>query len=239
MKKASLLLIFLSFALASFAAKTYTLTLTVKDKISSEPLALASIFMHAKEGKVMLGQTDLQGMIEIEGLTEKSITLSVEAQSKIYDVHEVVLWNTKLKNLSETVLMRYSYDEQMRIYDAIDAQYNNPDEKYIDDIKNKDTVGFQDAEFIGGRAEMMKFLAKNMKYPEDCIVSGMEGKVYLSFFVQKDGRVTHVKAVRKVDTSLDLEAIRTLRTSPKWKPATLNGEPIKSVYYLPVNFRLN
>ena len=238
MKKASLLLIFLSFAIASFAGKPYTLKLTVKDKITSEPMALASVFMRSDEGKVMLGQTDLQGKLEIEGLTEETITLLVEAQSKIYDVRELVLWNTKMKNISETVLMRYSYEEQMRIYDAIDEKYNNPDEKYIDHIEDTLT-GFQSAEFIGGRSEMMKFLAKNMRYPEDCIASEIEAKVNLSFFVQKDGRITHVKAVRQAHTSLDLEAIRTFRTSPKWKPATLNGEPIKSVFYMPVNFRLN
>ncbi|MDD2983677.1 MAG: energy transducer TonB [Crocinitomicaceae bacterium] len=239
MKKISILLLFLSFAIVSFAAKTYTLTLTVKDKVTSDPLALTSIFLLSTEGKVLLGKTDLQGNIEVEGLTKESITLSVEAQSEIYDVNEVVLSNTKLKNISETILMRYTYKEQMKIYDAIDEKYNNPDEKYIDGIKKPDTVRIEDAEFIGGKTELMKFLAKNMTYPEDCITNGIEGKVYLSFFIQKDGKVTHVKAVRKVHPSLDLEAIRTMRKSPNWKPATRNGEPIKSVFYIPVNFRLN
>ena len=239
MRNTALLFTFLFFAIISFAGKTYTLTITVLDKVNSNPLPLTSVFMLSEKGKVNQGKTDILGRIVIEGLSEKRLTLSVEAQSKIYEINETVVSNSKRENISETILMSYSYDEQLRIYDEIDEQYNDSEEKFIDEKKDSVTSEFKVAEFVGGRAEMMKFLAKNMKYPQNCLEQGIEGRVYLSFYVQKDGRVTNVKAFKGVHVSLDLEAIRTLRTTPKWTPAMLNGEPIKSVFYLPVNFRLN
>ena len=121
----------------------------------------------------------------------------------------------------------------------IDNQFNNPDEKFIDDLKNKDLINFKSADFIGGRTAIMKFLSENVKYPEDCIIAGIQGKVYLSFFIQKDGRITNVKVLRGVDSSLDLEAVRAVRSLKNFTPATLENEPIKQLYYIPINFSLN
>ena len=239
MKKITLLLIFFSFAIISFAAKTYTLTLTVKDHVTLKPLPLAKVSIFTSIGKMDLGKTDVNGKIVIPELSDKKIEVLVEAEDSRYQTTRMTILNSKKANLTREITMKFTFEEQMKIYDALDEKYNDTQEPFVDQRKDVDTSEFISAEFIGGRAAMMKFLANNIQYPDDCINEGIEGKVYLEFFIQKDGRITHVKATKQVHTSMDLEAIRVMRDSPKWKPATLKGKPIKSVFYLPINFRLN
>lgn len=239
MKKTALLFIFLSFAIVSFAAKTYTLTLTVKDHMTLKPLPLAKVSIYTSIGKMDVGKTDVNGKIVIPELSDKKIEVLVEAEDSRYQTTRMIFVNSKKSNISREILMRFTFEEQMKIYDAIDEKYNDPKEPFVDDMKDVDTSEFKNAEFVGGRAAMMKFLANNMEYPEDCIMEGIEGKVYLEFFIQKDGRITNVKATKRAHTSMDLEAIRVVRNMPKFTPATLKGKPIKQVFRLPINFRLS
>ena len=239
MKKLSLLFIFLSFVLVSFAAKTYELKLIVKDLETSKPMAGVKVSTSINGIVSPIGETDSKGEVVISGITEKYITVIVESSNKIYQIAKEIFYNSKKVNSTREIWMKISYEEQMRRYEITDSQFNNPDEKFIDDLKNKDLINFKSADFIGGRAAMMKFLSENSKYPEDCIIHGIQGKVYLSFFIQKDGRITNVKVLRGVDPSLDLEAVRAVRSLPNFTPATLENEPVKQLYYIPVNFSLN
>lgn len=238
MKKTAFLFIFLSLAISSFAAKTYTLTLTVKDKNTLQPMSLAKVSISTSIGKVDVGKTDINGKIVIPELSEKKIDVFVEAEDSRYQTTKIIFSNPKKANISRDIVMQFSYEEQLKIYNALDEKYNDPNELFIDDLKDVDTSEFKEAEFIEGRAAMMKFLAKNIIYPEECIWEGIEGKVYLEFFIQKDGRITNVKATKRAHPSLDLEAIRVVRNMPKFSPATLKGKPIKQVFRLPINFRL-
>ncbi|HLP14093.1 MAG TPA: energy transducer TonB, partial [Flavobacteriales bacterium] len=94
------------------------------------------------------------------------------------------------------------------------------------------------AEFPGGQAELMKFLQKNIKYPEMESSSGIQGKVWIEFVVGTDGSINGVKVKRSVSTGLDMEAVRVVKMMPKWKAANNNGKAVKSKYVLPVNFRI-
>lgn len=77
-----------------------------------------------------------------------------------------------------------------------------------------------------------------LKYPEISLLQGIQGVVVVEFIVEKDGRVTNVKAVSGGDASLEEEAVRVVSASPKWKPAVLGGEKVRVRYSLPVEFRL-
>lgn len=95
-------------------------------------------------------------------------------------------------------------------------------------------------EFIGGQKAMTDFLIKNVKYPEDDQKKGIEGTVYVSFVVEKDGSVSEVKAIRGVNTSLDNEAIRVVKLMSKmWKPGTQKGKPVRVQFNLPIKFKLD
>ena len=94
-------------------------------------------------------------------------------------------------------------------------------------------------EFPGGVPEMMKFLATNVKYPDEAFSKGIEGRVILTFIVEKDGSISNVKVVKSVNETLDAEAVRVVEMMPKWKPGKQNGRDVRVKYTIPVAFRLS
>jgi protein TonB len=96
----------------------------------------------------------------------------------------------------------------------------------------------QKPEFEGGPQEMMRFISKNIVYPSIPRDNGKQGKVYVSFIIDKEGNVTNVEIVRGVEKHLDKEAIRVIKKMPKWKPGKQRGIPVKVKYTIPVNYTL-
>ena len=93
-------------------------------------------------------------------------------------------------------------------------------------------------EFPGGMQECMKWLGKNINYPEDCKKEGIQGRVIVQFVVDKDGSIKDPTIARGVHPSLDNEALRVLSSMPNWKPGKQKGEAVKVKYTIPVMFRL-
>ena len=94
-------------------------------------------------------------------------------------------------------------------------------------------------EFPGRIAECMKFIKKNMQYPEEAIKEGIEGRVICQFTVTKDGSIEDIIIVRSVHKLLDQEAIRIINSMPKWIPGkNKNGEVENSKFTLPITFKL-
>lgn len=94
-------------------------------------------------------------------------------------------------------------------------------------------------EFPGGQEAFMKFLRKNLRYPGLAIESGVQGKVFLSFIIERNGDLSHIKVLRGVGSGLDEEAVRVLTKSPKWKPGIQNNQKVRVAYTLPINFSLS
>ena len=84
----------------------------------------------------------------------------------------------------------------------------------------------------------MKYLHNNMKYPLQAKELGIQGKVFLSFVVEKDGSVTDVSLLRGIGGGCDEEAIRVVKNMPKWIPGKQRNIPVRVRFNLPVNFRL-
>ncbi len=93
-------------------------------------------------------------------------------------------------------------------------------------------------EFPGGTKALYQFISDNMKYPEIALDNGVQGKVYVSFVVEKDGKATNVKILRGVDPALDKEAMRVIKMLPKFKPARQQGRPVRMSFRLPVVFKI-
>lgn len=85
---------------------------------------------------------------------------------------------------------------------------------------------------------MEKWVYPNLKYPEDAVRDGVQGRVMVDFIVDKDGKVTDVRVVRGIDIELDEEAVRVISASPKWKPGRVNGQKVRTSITVPVEFRL-
>ena len=98
---------------------------------------------------------------------------------------------------------------------------------------------FTSPEFKGGVTAFASYLGNNIKYPETELRKNIEGRVILTFSVEKDGSLNEIKVIRSVSPGIDNEAIRVLKKSPKWLPGTMMGKPIKVTYSVPVNFALN
>lgn len=93
-------------------------------------------------------------------------------------------------------------------------------------------------EFPGGEKELMTFVKNNLKYPAECAEEGVQGRVTISFVVDKDGSVVEAEAMKSPDERLTAEAIRLVESMPKWKPGRQDGEAVRVKYVLPVTFRL-
>lgn len=92
--------------------------------------------------------------------------------------------------------------------------------------------------FPGGPSALTQYLSNNVKYPVVAQENGVQGRVVVSFVVERDGSITDVKVVRSVDPSLDREAARVVQSMPKWIPGKQNGSPVRVKYNVPVSFRL-
>ena len=121
-------------------------------------------------------------------------------------------------------------------------KYSIPSEGPIDTM-GLDTMIFTfcevDAEFPGSEDSLNAFLHRNIRYPKDAKDKKIEGTVYVSFVVERDGDITDAKVVRDIGYGCGEEALRVLNTMPKWKPATQHGYAVRQQNNLPIRFSLN
>lgn len=92
--------------------------------------------------------------------------------------------------------------------------------------------------FPGGMGALMKFLGKNINYPTIAQENGIQGRVIIQFVVNKDGSIVQPVVVRGVDPYLDKEALRVIKTMPKWSPGEQRGKKVRVKYTVPVTFKL-
>ena len=93
------------------------------------------------------------------------------------------------------------------------------------------------ASFPGGIAACMQYIADNIRTPKECLEGIASGRVILGFTVNENGSLSDIKVMRSITPALDEEAIRVVKSMPKWNPAKQNGKAIKSKFTLPVTFR--
>ena len=94
-------------------------------------------------------------------------------------------------------------------------------------------------EFPGGTQAMYKYIGENLKYPVIAQENGIQGRVVCHFTVNKDGSLVDIEVVRSAgDASLDKEAVRVIKSMPKWKPGKQRNQPVRVKFTLPVNFKL-
>ncbi len=92
--------------------------------------------------------------------------------------------------------------------------------------------------FPGGEAKLMEFVAKNIKYPQIARETGIQGRVFVGFVVEPDGSISNVKLLRGIGGGCDEEAMRVIKSLPKWKPGKQRGKAVRVSYQIPVFFKL-
>jgi protein TonB len=96
----------------------------------------------------------------------------------------------------------------------------------------------QQAEFEGGLQALGKYLNKNLRYPASARRMGIEGQVFVSFVIDKEGKISDIQVVKGISADCDKEAVRVVSSMPNWKPGKQNGRPVKSRFVLPIRFKL-
>ena len=135
-------------------------------------------------------------------------------------------------------------EDDVEIEDEIEIEDTESDEdEEIEIIEEDDDEFFMVVEnmpiFPGGDLGLMKYIQKHVKYPAIAKEYNITGKVYVSFIVDKSGSVTNVKIVRGVDKNLDSEAVRVVKSLPKYKPGKQRGKAVRVMFTIPINFTLN
>ena len=103
---------------------------------------------------------------------------------------------------------------------------------------NKPRIVQQMPEYPGGIVEFMKWLQRTLRYPPTAQQQGIQGSVMVSFIVNVDGTITQQKVVRGVNEELDAEALRVISNMPKWKPGLDKGKPCRTLFAIPIVFKL-
>lgn len=122
--------------------------------------------------------------------------------------------------------------EVLKLKEAVAQPEPKPEVEKVFDVVE------QMPSFPGGPSALMEWLSNNVKYPVVAQENGVQGRVVVSFVVERDGSITDVKVVRGVDPSLDREASRVVRAMPRWIPGKQNGSAVRVKYNVPVAFRL-
>ena len=135
-------------------------------------------------------------------------------------------------------------EDDIEIEDELEIEDTESDEDEEIEIEEEDDDEFfmvveNMPEFPGGDLGLMKYIQKNVKYPAIAKEYNITGKVYVSFIVDKSGSVTNVKIVRGVDKNLDAEALRVVKSLPKYKPGKQRGKAVRVMFTIPINFTLN
>lgn len=91
-------------------------------------------------------------------------------------------------------------------------------------------------QFPGGLSKFYQFLSDNLKYPAAARAKNIKGNVFASFVIEKDGSLSNIKILRGLGYGTNEEAERVLKASPKWKPGSLNGKPVRAQYNIPIKF---
>jgi len=135
--------------------------------------------------------------------------------------------------------------EEHKVYEknGIETQYDNIT-TYLDRqdsvyLGRQDTVYLdQFPEFPGGKSKMTNFIHENLNYPKKAFKDKVEGRVILSFIVDKSGDIRDIVIIKSVREDIDNEAIRLFKTMPKWLPAKKNGNPVSVRFKVPLDFKL-
>lgn len=122
----------------------------------------------------------------------------------------------------------------------IDVPVGNSETKQVteEDPNKVFTAVEKEPTFPGGTDAFRNYLGKNIQYPAVARENNVQGRVYLSFVVERDGSLTDIKVVRGIGSGCDEEAMRVMRRSPKWTPGIQNGRPVRVAYTIPISFTL-
>ena len=238
--KAMLIMLAIGIAIAAFVAIKGVVENAMKQDVAIEADVELAKLAEKKEAKVEKKEEPKIEKVEVEKVKSsvKFVPPVIKKDSEVKPEEE--LKSQEELNKTNTAIGAFDVKgndeaagEVLKAKEVI-AQPEPPKEE---ETKVFDVVE-QMPSFPGGDAELMKFLSSHIKYPVVAEENGIQGRVIATFVVERDGSISDVKVVKSVDPSLDKEAIRVLKSMPKWIPGKQNGSAVRVKYTVPVTFKL-
>ncbi len=137
--------------------------------------------------------------------------------------------------VEDDIIIDAEADEDMEVEEYIPIEVEEEEEIVEEEIF---TVVETMPGFPGGEVERIKFLQKNIKYPQMARESQIQGTVYVTFVVETDGKVTDVRVLRGIGGGCDEEAVRVIKMMPKWNAGKQRGKPVRVQFNMPIKFTL-
>lgn len=138
-----------------------------------------------------------------------------------------------------STLSSQAQSTQTKVTTVVVAEPENQSAKANGEGNEIYTAVEHSAQFPGGIKKFYEYLANNIKYPADARKNNVQGKVFLTFVVEKDGSLSDIKVMRGIGSGCDEEALRVIKASPKWVPGTQNGRTVRQQYTAPIGFSLS
>ena len=238
--KAMLIMLAIGIAIAAFVAIKGVVENAMKQDVAIEADVELAKLAEKKEAKVEKKEEPKIEKVEVE-----KVKSSVKFVPPVIKKDDEVKPEEELKSqeeLNKTNTAIGAFDvkgndeaagEVLKAKEVI-AQPEPPKEE---ETKVFDVVE-QMPSFPGGQSALLQYLSSNIKYPVVAEENGVQGRVIVTFVVEKDGSITDVRVVKSVDPSLDKEAQRVVKSMPKWIPGKQNGSAVRVKYTVPVTFRL-
>ena len=176
--------------------------------------------------KPAIEQKDMISASEVPSSASKAITQKVTEVPKTIATQEIAPVTSKLVIGDGEGVARQS--------DVTEALPQIPITKDSVVLKTVEQL----PEFPGGIVQFMKWLTRNLRYPSMAQSQRIQGKVVISFIINKDGSIASPTIVQSADPLLDREAMRVIRMMPHWKPGLQDGKPCRTMFAIPVNFQL-
>lgn len=186
-------------------------------------------------------KVDTQGMVEEVVVEEEMIPITRQEEvkpppppppPKAMDIINIVEDDVEINE--ELELLDSEFDENAEI----EFQEVEVEEEVVEEETEVFMIVEQMPVFPGGDEALRRFLATEVKYPVIAQENGIQGRVFVSFVINKNGEVTDVKVARPFDPNLDKEAVRVVKSMPKWQPGMQRGRAVRVSYTVPINFVL-
>lgn len=200
-------------------------------------LTAATIVLAAFEYRTIKSTSTLEGNIPIP-LEEEVAIISIPEKPEIPKLEKVVDLSFLIDNTAEEDPIEFDnleIDPDQAIFASTDVVFEV--EKIVE-IDPPMIIPEVMPEFQGGLEAMYHYLGTNIKYPKQALDTHTQGRVYLSFIVEKDGSITNIKALNRIEMGCTEEAIRVVKSMPKWKAGEQFGKKVRVIFTLPVNFVL-
>ena len=238
--KALLVMALIGIAIAAFVAIKGVVENAMKQDVAIEADVELTKLAEKKEAKVERKEQPKLEKVEVEKVKSsvKFTAPEIKKDDEVKPEEEI----KSQEDLSKTNTAIGAFDvtgndeaagEVLKAKEVI-AQPEPPKEE---ETKVFDVVE-QMPSFPGGQAALFQWLSNNIKYPVVAEENGVQGRVIVTFVVERDGSITDVRVVKSVDPSLDKEAVRVTKAMPHWIPGKQNGSAVRVKYTLPVTFRL-